>query len=78
MSVKHAVLGHLVRHPDYGYRLRAVLSEQLEMPDLSKAAVYRALAQLQRDELIVQMSVDRAPGAGRDRIWFKATQKGAD
>lgn len=78
MSVKHAVLGHLVRHPDYGYRLRAVLSEQLEMPDLSKTAIYRALAQLQRDGLIVELGADRAPGTGRDRVWFEATQKGAD
>jgi DNA-binding PadR family transcriptional regulator len=78
MSVKHAVLGHLVRHPDYGYRLRAVLSEQLEMPDLSKTAVYRALEQLQKEELIVQLRTDRAPGAGRDRVWFEATRKGAD
>jgi hypothetical protein len=48
MSVKYAVLGHLVQHHDYGYRLRALLAEQLEMPNLSKTTVYRALSSSRR------------------------------
>jgi DNA-binding PadR family transcriptional regulator len=78
MSVKHAVLGHLVLHPDYGYRLRAELAEQLKMPDLSKTTVYRALYQLQNEGLIVRLGADRVPGAGRDRVWFKANEKGGE
>jgi len=78
MSVKHAVLGQLVRHPDYGYRLRAVLAEQLEMPDLAKNTVYRALEQLQKEGLIVETRRDRGPGAGRDRVWFAATEEGGE
>jgi DNA-binding PadR family transcriptional regulator len=78
MSVKHAVLGHLVQHPDYGYRLRAQLSEQLEIPDLSGNTVYRALVQLQKEGLIVELGADRTYGAGRDRVWFKATDRGSE
>jgi DNA-binding PadR family transcriptional regulator len=78
MSVKHAVLGHLVQHPDYGYRLRAQLSEQLEIPDLSGNTVYRALVQLQKEGLIVELGADRTFGSGRDRVWFKATDKGSE
>lgn len=78
MSVRHAVLGHLVQHPDYGYRLRAELAEQLEMPDLSGNAVYRALVQLQKEGLIIALGVDRASGSGRDRVWYKATEKGGE
>jgi DNA-binding PadR family transcriptional regulator len=51
MSVKYAVLGRLVQHPDYGYRLRSELAEQLEMPDLVGNTVYRALEQLEREGL---------------------------
>ncbi len=78
MSVKYAVLGHLVRHPDYGYRLRAQLAEQLEMPDLSKNTVYRALGQLGGEGLIAVTHTDRAPGTGRDRVWYKATKTGSE
>ena len=48
------------------------------MPDLSKTTVYRALEQLQKEGLIVQLGADRAPRAGRDRVWFEGTKKGAD
>lgn len=78
MSVKYAVLGHLVRHPDYGYRLRTELAEQLEMPDLSKNTVYRALERLEADGLIAATGADRGPGAGRDRVWFEATEMGSE
>jgi DNA-binding PadR family transcriptional regulator len=78
MSVKYAALGHLVQHPDYGYRLRAELAEQLEMPDLSKNTVYRALEQLEANGLIVVTHTDRGPGAGRDRVWYEATKTGSE
>jgi DNA-binding PadR family transcriptional regulator len=78
MSVKYAVLGHLVQHPDYGYRLRAQLAEQLEMPGLSRNTIYRALKQLKADELIVVTHPERRPGAGRDRVWYEATQTGSE
>jgi DNA-binding PadR family transcriptional regulator len=77
MSVKYAVLGHLVQHPDYGYRLQAQLAEQLEMPNLAKPTVYRALEQLEAEGLVVRSHIDRAPGAGRDRVWFTATKSGS-
>ena len=78
MNVKYAVLGHLVQHPDYGYRLRAQLAEQLEMPDLAKPTIYRALEQLQSEGLIVKSHTDRAPGAGRARVWYEASKKGSE
>jgi DNA-binding IclR family transcriptional regulator len=67
MSVKHAVLGHLVLHPDYGYRLRAELAEQLEMPDLSKTTVYvTTLAKVGLLELNTETRMYRIPLTGED------------
>lgn len=74
--MKYPVLGHLVHHRDYGYRLTAELAERLELPELRRSTVYQALARLEEDGLIREVGRTSAVGSGRDRVWYEATEKG--
>lgn len=77
MSVKHAVLGLVIERPGYGYELIQRVEERIGGWRPSKVAVYPALHQLRREQLIQERdSRDHVAPAHRGVTWYEATAAG--
>ena len=65
MSVRHAVLGLLVRRPRHGYELRAAFEAVVggeENWDVKPAQIYTTLTRMERHGLVAEQSVEQDSG----------------
>lgn len=79
MSVQNVVLGQLIQRRGYGYELADRLRTWTEALELSDAAIYAALRQLERRGLIAEAGRERArPNDWQrgQRVIFEATKAG--
>lgn len=82
VSVQNVVLGQLIQRRGYGYELIERLRAWSDAFELSGAAVYAALRQLERKGLVVEAGRGESHGvAGRQpamRVIFEATDRGRE
>lgn len=79
MSVQNVVLGQLIRRRGYGYELADRLRDWTDAFELSEAAVYAALRQLERRGLIAEAGREELRRNGKQaglRVIFEATEEG--
>jgi len=80
VSVQNVVLGQLIQRRGYGYDLADRLRAWTDALELSDAAIYAALRQLERKGLVVEAGrAEEARGASRQptlRVIFEVTDAG--
>jgi DNA-binding PadR family transcriptional regulator len=77
MSVRHALLGLLIRQPRHGYELHAAFEAVVGGErnwDIKPAQVYTTLARMEKDGLVAEESVEQA--GGPEKRVYAITRRG--